>query len=336
MSTITINDVAALAGVSIKTVSRVLNDEPYVRQNTRDRVQEAVRQLHYKPNFAARALAGSRAYLIGLYFNNPSLDYVSNIQYGAMIACREAGYHLLVEEIRGSGPDLQTQADALLSTVRMDGVILTPPVCDQLEVLGALDAAGVPYVRLAPAVELHRAPYVYMDDHRAAYEMTVHLLALGHRRLGFIKGPAGHSATELRYQGFLQALRDHRIEMRPSWAQSGDFSFRSGLAAGEQLLGQTEPPTAIFASNDDMALGVMALAHRLRLDVPEDLSIAGFDDSPSAQVVWPQLTTIRQPVARMASEAAVLLIARHNESDGAPQGSLLDFELVIRGSTGPI
>lgn len=332
MTSVTINDVAALAGVSIKTVSRVLNKEPHVRPEMREKVLQAVQNLNYKPNFAARALAGSRAYLVGLYYDNPSPSYVSSLQFGVMSACREQGYHLVVEQLEeGSGRD---QIETLLSSVRVDGLVLSPPVCDRPELLDVLDAKAVPYVRIAPADQFDRGSYVYMDDRRAAYDMTAYLLSLGHRRIGFIKGHSGHSAAQLRHQGFVEAMRDARVEVRPEWVVPGNFSFRGGVGAAERLLNLANRPTAIFASNDDMALGVMATAGRMHLAMPDQLSVAGFDDSPTAQVVWPQLTTIRQPVEKMAVEATSMLI--HGFGNGEqPAARLLDFELFVRGSTGP-
>lgn len=330
MGSVTIEDVAALAGVSMKTVSRVVNGEPHVRPAMREKVLSAVEELNYRPNFAARALAGSRAYVLGLYFDNPSSGYVGAIQAGAMKGCREAGYHLLVEQIDSDRPGGREQVMSLLSTVKMDGLILSPPVCDRSEVLEVLEQRDMPYVRIAPAREFERGPYVHMDDRRAAYEMTARLLRLGHRRIGFVKGHATHSATPLRYAGYLEAMRDAGIEMRPEWVQPGAFTFRSGAGAAERLLNLPERPTAIFASNDDMALGVMAVANRMQLNVPKELSVTGFDDSPIAQVVWPQLTTIRQPVEQMAYEAATMLI---QDGEGA-KARLLEFTLVERESTG--
>ena len=332
MSSVTINDVAALAGVSIKTVSRVLNREPHVRPEMRDKVVSAVQTLNYKPNFAARALAGSRAYLLGLYYDNPSPGYVSGVQFGAISACREAGYHLLVEQLEWEGTGSREQVQALLSTVKVDGLILSPPVCDRTELLDVLEQREIPYVRIAPAGQFDRGPYVYMDDQRAAYEMTMHLQRLGHRRIGFIKGHSEHSATPLRYRGFLEAMEAGGLEVPPQWVQSGNFSFRSGVGAAERLLNLPERPTAIFASNDDMALGVMAVANRMQFHLPRALSVAGFDDSPIAQVVWPQLTTVRQPVEKMAFEAASMLIQGLGQARNA-NGRLLDFELIVRDST---
>ncbi|MFT4254089.1 MAG: LacI family DNA-binding transcriptional regulator, partial [Caulobacter sp.] len=279
---VTIHDVARLSGVSIKTVSRVLNREPNVKADTRDRVQEAVAALNYRPNISARSLAGSKAYLIGVFFDNPSPAYVTDVQLGAIGRCRTEGYHLIVEPLDSEG-DVEAQVAPMLATLRMDGVILTPPVCDDARVLDVLDSEGVPYVRLSPDRDLDRSAYVRMDDVAAAYDMTAHLIKLGHKDIAFIKGHPDHGAAHLRYDGYAKAMADHGLPVREDRVAQGFFSFRSGFEAAETLLAGDDRPTAIFASNDDMALGVMAVANRLRLNVPETLSVAGFDDTPGAK-----------------------------------------------------
>ena len=334
-SKITIHDVARQSGVSIKTVSRVLNREPNVKADTRDRVQAAVTALKYRPNISARSLAGSKAYLIGVFFDNPSPGYITDVQLGAIARCREEGYHLIVEPIDSAG-DVEDQVAPMLATLRMDGVILTPPLSDHPVVLAALEQEGVPYVRIAPGGDLERAPWVSMDDRLAAYEMTKHLIGLGHRDIGFIIGHPDHGASHLRHKGFMDAMADSGLTVKPGRAEQGHFSFRSGFEAAERLLTSDDRPTAVFASNDDMALGVMAVANRLRLNVPETLSIAGFDDTPGAKITWPQLTTVRQPIAAMAGAAADMLLTGVTWEEGEPPPSkVLDFELVIRESTGP-
>ena len=331
MKSITIQDVADLAGVSIKTVSRVLNREPHVRQTTVEAVLSAIKALNYRPNLAARALASSRSYLIGLYYDNESIGYIAEMQYGSMVACRNSGYHLLVEQL--GGVKTRDELYALFSLVRIDGAVLTPPLCDRPELLEVLEELGIAYVRIAPSDQFERAPYVYMDDRLAAFEMTQHLQSLGHTKIGFIRGHSEHSATALRYAGFTEAMQQAGLTVRPQWVQPGNFSFRSGVGAAERLLSLEDRPTAIFASNDDMARGVMAVANRLHLRLPQDLSVAGFDDAPIAQVVWPQLTTIRQPVANMAAAAVETLISGGSAEDAAVRR--LDFELIVRGSTAP-
>ncbi|HEY3814452.1 MAG TPA: LacI family DNA-binding transcriptional regulator [Caulobacteraceae bacterium] len=331
----TIDDVAELAGVSIKTVSRVLNREPHVRDSTRLRVEAAAAKLNYTPNVSARALAGSRSYLIGLYYDNPSPGYVGQVEQGAMIACRKAGYHLVVEEMLETGSALRESVTALHARARLDGVILIPPLCDRPELLDALEAAKAAYVRIAPSFDLERSPYVFMDDRRAAYEMTAYLQKLGHSDIAFIGGPPDHVAAASRTEGFTDAMADAGLKVAKGRIQAGEFSFRSGREAGERLLDDPKKrPTAIFASNDDMALGVMAVANRLHIEIPNDLTLVGFDDSPSAQVVWPQLTTVRQPTAEMAANAAEILITRAG-TEGGPRGRRLAFELIIRDSSAP-
>jgi LacI family transcriptional regulator len=331
LSSITISDVAQMAGVSIKTVSRVLNREA-VGKATLARVLAAVDNLDYTPNASARALAGSRSYLIALYVDNPSADYVGRIERGAMAACRRSGYHLIVEALQDTGEGLREHITRLHASTRTDGVILTPPLCDNPQVLDALDAARARYVRIAPSETLERSPFLGMDDRRAAYEMTGYLLSLGHRDIAFIGGPPNHRAASQRAEGFRAAMAHASVSVRPEWVQAGEFSFRSGWDCGERLLEATNRPTAIFAGNDDMALGVMAVANRLHVDIPGELSLAGFDDSPSAQVVWPQLTTVRQPVFEMAAAAAEILIGAQRAPNQRPAG-LMDFELVVRQSS---
>jgi LacI family transcriptional regulator len=333
---VTIHHVARRAGVSIKTVSRVLNLEPNVSPDTRERVRAAVEALQYRPNQSARSLAGTRSFLIGLFYDNPSPAYVSDVQLGAISRCREAGYHVIVEPLESASPDVGAQVRATLSTLRVDGVILTPPVCDNPAVMAALDAAGTPYVRIAPQSELGRAAYVHMDDRRAAAEMTRRLIAEGHRDIGFIKGHPDHGASHLRFQGYAEALAERGYELRPDRLAQGWFSFASGVEAAEQLLAGGDRPTAIFASNDDMALGVIAAAARMGIKAPGALSVAGFDDTPAACMVWPQLTTVRQPIEAMAAAAADLLICGHaaprGGEPGRAQAQLLDFEIVWRDS----
>ena len=328
----TITDVAAAAGVSIKTVSRVLNGEPNVKPDTEARIRSAMAALNYTPSVSARSLAGARSYLIGLLFDNPSPAYVGDLQMGALRRCRQAGYHLIIESLDSTAPDVAATVAELVSTLRVDGLILTPPVCDHPQILAELDRAGTPYVRIAPDLEPGRTAFVHMDDRAAAYEMTALLLAQGHRDIAFIKGHPEHGASHLRFEGYAAAVAEAGVALREDRTAQGYFSFRSGVEAAELLLAGEDRPTAVFASNDDMALGVMSVASRLGLAVPQDLSIAGFDDTPTARVVWPQMTTVRQPIAEMSAAAADLLISG---AAGQAVSRLLPFEVIARESTGP-
>jgi LacI family transcriptional regulator len=329
----TIIDVAREAGVSIKTVSRVLNQEPGVHSETREQVLKVVAALNYRPKLSARALAGARSYLIGLLYYDPSAAFVAWVQQGATLRCREAGYHLVVESLDNDAPDIETQVERMLAALQPDGMILTPPICDNPKVIQALRAAGTPFVQMSPGQPAADAGVVCMDEVQAAEEVTHLLISLGHRHIGFIGGPADQAASGLRRQGFERAMAAHGLALEPELLQPGDFTFRSGVEAAHRLLSRRQRPSAVFAGNDDVALGVLAAAQRLGLAVPGDLSIAGFDDSPAAGLVWPALTTVRQPVAAMARSAVELLIAPPESEGQGPPRRVLAHELLVRDST---
>lgn len=331
MSRVTIHDVAAAAAVSIKTVSRVINREPNVRPAVQTRVEAAIRKLGYVPNRAARSLAGARSFVIGAIFDNPNPHYIIAVQRGAMATCRQSGYHLAIEEVN-TAKNAAAQMRAMLATARLDGVILSPPVTDCAAVLDALDAKNIPYVRLMPATAKGRSPVIISDDASAASQAARHLWDLGHRRIAVIAGPDGHSASALRLAGFRHGIAAAGGDAHQVRVVKGDFTFRSGLAAGHTLLAEKNHPTAIFASNDDMAAGIYSAAAQLGLRIPDDVSVVGYDDSPVAELVWPPLTTVRQPVAEMAAEAARLLI--EGRGSDAPHTFELPYKMIMRGSTG--
>ena len=332
----TIIDVAREAGVSIKTVSRVMNAEPGVRPDTRSHVLRVMAELKYRPQQSARSLAGGRSFLIGLLYYDPSAAFVAGVQQGATLRCREAGYHLVVESLHNDAPDLEQQIDRMVSALRPDGMILTPPLCDNPQVLKALRDSGTPCVLVSPARDIEGAPSVRMDDTRAAEEVTNLLISLGHTRIAFIKGPPDQAASKLRYKGYLRAMKAHQIAVHDELVHQGDFIFSSGVEAAHHLLSRSARPSAVFASNDDMALGVLATAQRLGLSVPGDLSIAGFDDSPASGLVWPPLTTVRQPMGEMARAAVEMITAARRGDAEATALSLhrvLPHELIVRDST---
>ena len=327
----TITDVAREAGVSMKTVSRVLNNEPNVAQATRDRVREVAEALQYSPNLAARGLASSRSYLLALIYDNPSPSYITNLKGGAIEACRKRGYHLVIEPIT-SEQLASKDAESMLSRMNVDGVILTPPLSDDLALRDTLKRLNIRYVLVAPE-KPGRAPTVLIDDVLAAEQMTAFLLGQGHARIGFITGHPDHSSTRHRLDGYKRALRARGIDYDAELVASGDFSFRSGVEAAERLLADPKNrPSAIFASNDDMAAAVVSVAGRMGISVPGDLSVCGFDDTPLAQILWPKLTTVAQPIGEMGRKAAEILTDR--EATG-PAVHTLGFELVIRESTRP-
>ena len=328
-----IYDVAKRAAVSIKTVSRVVNCQANVSEETRKRVLEAVEALSYRPNVLARGLASERSFLIGLLYDNPSASYVAALQLGVLSRCREEGYHLIVESLDAQNPNLGHQVHSLVIESVLRGVILTPPLCDMPAVIEALGRARTSFVRIAPEKPLAGSSDVRIDDHKAAYDMTAYLIGLGHRRIGFIKGHPDHGAANARVEGYRAALAHAGLPLIEELCVQGFFSYQSGIEAGERLLSLKKRPTAIFASNDDMAAAVLAASQRFNLKIPQQLSVAGFDDSLVAQVVWPRLTTCRQPIKEMAEAAVSSLIQRLPEE--GPFERRLDHELVVRESTAP-
>lgn len=337
MRAVTLKDVALRAGVSPKTVSRVINGEQHVRPAVRDAVQRIVDELDYRPNAFARSLSSSRSYLLGLFLDDPGSGYAADLQLGALMRCRERSYHLVVEPLDVSAPGWAANVVDVIRALRLDGAILTPPICDDPGLLDLLDREALPYVRISPRGDLDRSGLVEMDDRAAAREMTEYLLGLGHRDIAFIKGDPMHSSSAKRFDGFSAAMASAGVPVLSHRVGDGDFSFRSGLRIGDEMLRDPAFPTAIFASNDDMALGVLITAMRLGIAVPERLSVAGFDDAPTSRAAWPQITTIRQPKGEMAASAVDILVdPRYREfPTDAVFRRRLDYELVARLSTAP-
>jgi LacI family transcriptional regulator len=334
----TISDVAEAAGVSIKTVSRVFNEEPNVREETRRRVLQVVAELDYHPNIAARSLAGRKSFLIGLLYDNPCPNYILGLQCGSLDRIRGDRWRLLVIPCEDS---LQIGAKNIVSMVRaagVGGVILTSPLCDNAEIVNGLLAAQIPMVRIAPADSVGVdavSPSVAMDDRTAAADITRHLIELGHRRIATILGDPTHSSSSERMAGFRKALHDAGIPFEADLVCQGCYTFESGLEAARPLLARPDRPTAIFSQNDDMAAGAIIAAGELGIAVPGDLSVVGFDDSHIASTVWPRITTIRQPIRAMAQAATDSLVKILEGSHRAPEHRLMPYELIVRGSTGP-
>ena len=330
----TIHDVAARAGVSIKTVSRVLNEEPSVKPETRRRVREVMTALNYQPSLPARSLAGRRSNLVALLFENPSASYVFDVQSGAMAKCRETRLRLLVQSCSGLGDGLIDEVLAMAEQTHIDGLVITPPLSANRQLIAALDGRDLPFVRVGPDDLVHASPTVELDDEAAARELTGYLLALGHRSIGFIKGHPDHHSSKLRLDGFRAELQAWGLGASDDAVEQGYNDFQSGLQAARRLLARAERPTAVFASNDDMAAGAIFAAHEFGLRIPEELSVTGFDDTQLASIIYPPLTTIHQPSYEMAYRATELLIELIK---GKPLAGpvKLGHRLVKRASTSP-
>lgn len=328
-----IEDVATAAGVSIKTVSRVLNREPNVRPETRDKVIEAASTLRYTPHASARSLAANRSFNIALIYNNPSDNYMMGVISGVLDACALEQYHMILCPADLDPGQLQSDIDELLARSRPDGLLLTPPLTDAPQLLAHLQEIGIPFASISPKLR-EGCVGVAMDEPEAAEQMVEHLVSLGHRRIAHIIGHPAHAASAWRQQGYRRAMRKAGLAVDPRLEVAGEFSFESGVAAARQLLELSDPPSAVFAANDDMAAGVIHVAREHGLRLPEDLSVCGFDDTPISRQLFPALTTVHQPTDDMGRLAtrALLDFIRNREVKGIRR---VPHTLKIRQSTGP-
>jgi len=335
----TMHDVALRAGVSPKTVSRVLNDHDSVTARTRERVRAAMKALDYHPNAIARHLRSNTAPSMGVLMGDPTSGYQSRFHHAMLLASVETGRHLVVELFDGPVPGWQDRLKAFVTKSGVREIVLLPPECDFSPLKDLLRENDVRCVLISPTSPDPYFPAIVMDDRAAAREVIEYLFSLGHERIGHILGHPDHAASTLRRNGFQEAYAAAGKPRPPAELMvAGDFSFKAGIEAASALLDIDNPPTAIFAANDDMAAATCMEAQKRGLRIPDDLSVVGFDDAPIAAVIWPSLTTIRQPFVEMAQRAMNVLSAWNaNEAAGrfsAPY--LAQHSLVIRESTGPV
>lgn len=332
----TINDIARLAEVSKKTVSRVINNSPFVKEETRKRVEAVIAEHGFTPDPQARGLAFRRSFLVGMIYDNPSPNYVVNMQQGVLDAVRGSGLELVVHPCNRASETFLADVKGFIVRQKLFGVVMPPSVSEDDRVVEILKDADCPYVRIASVSLDEPACMVVTHDSRGAARAARHLAELGHRRIAFISGPDSFRSSHERGQGFRDGLAEHGVTLDDAHVRQGAYTFESGVEAARDLLALPNPPTAIFAGNDEMAIGVMKAARDLGLDVPRDLSIVGFDDLPMASRVWPNLTTVRLPIRDMGRMAAEKLTAGLRGLDPAtlvqPE---VDPFLVVRDSTAP-
>ncbi|MEW4449443.1 LacI family DNA-binding transcriptional regulator [Qipengyuania sp. JC766] len=330
----TIADVAQEARCSPMTVSRVINGEGNVREETREQVLEAVRKLNYSPNRAARSLAGGEQLRIGLLFDNPSASYLSEFLMGALDEASRRDIHLEVQSC-DNVPD-NAALVGKMSEGGISGFILPPPLCDDQSVLDLITGAGGIAVAVGPGRASGSHGAVMIDEYQAAYDMTKHIIGLGHTRIGFIIGNPEQVASGRRLNGYRAAMEDAGLEVAEDLLAQGQFTYRSGMVAAEKLLSADPHPTAIFASNDDMAAATVAMAHRRHLDVPSDITVCGFDDTDLASSIWPELTTIRQPIREMTAKAVQMIAdltrARRQSERLQAEHVMFPYDLIKRNS----
>ncbi len=308
----TINDVAKHAGVSIKTVSRVINNEPAVRKTTFDKVQASVKVLNYRPNNSARSLAGSKSYTVAFVYDNPNAHYIIDMQNGILAGCHDSHFELLIHPCNHKADDLESEFNNLINHSRVAGVILTPPFSEMPNVSKILDRLGLANVKIISGSKpkKNNQSSILINDHHAAYTLTEHLINLGHTDIGFLCGGMEHKSSVERLEGYHSALQDNGIDPRKRYVINGEYSFDSGVQGATKLLSRNKRPTAIFASNDEIAAGALFAARLEGIQIPKELSIVGFEDSPYSRQTRPQLTTAHQPNQKIAKQAANLLIAK--------------------------
>ena len=337
----TIEDVASLAGVSIKTVSRVVNREPNVRASTQDKVDRAIAQLGYTPNPSAQNLASRRARLIVLVYDDPSAyaapsaGYIIKMQEGALRACRQRGFELLIYPCNFRDENVGKALQDLIVRVRPSGIVLAAPLSNMPVIVDAIRLTETPCIRLSTGSGNGKEYTVATDDREICTEMTRYLASLGHKRIVFVEGNRKHKAVANRLDGYKDGLEQSGLPFDEELVAQGDNSIGSGEKCAEKLLELEPRPTAIFCANDDMAAGVVRVANRLGIDVPTELSVAGFDDIALAQQIFPALTTVRQPLSAMAEEASRALIDGARGEPRDPGLKTISSAIKIRESTGP-
>jgi LacI family transcriptional regulator len=319
---VTIRDVAARAGVSVATVSRVLNGKELVREETSAQVLEAARSLRYVPNVAARSLSIRRSQTIGIVLPEVHGEFFSEVIRGVDVAARRAGYHILVSGSHSDLSEMMEVIDAMRG--RVDGLVIMAPDV-KVDRLGD----SVPLVLLNSTDERHDG--ITIDNYGGARAMMRHLASLGHQRIAFITGPPRNADARERLRGYRQAMRGSRtVEIR------GDFTEAAGHAAAREIAAMNPRPTAIFAANDSMAIGALGALSEAGISVPREIAVAGFDDIPIARYVAPPLTTIGVDIAELGRRAfALLLDAIAHPNARAPRRERVGTNLVVRKSCGP-
>lgn len=314
---VTIKHVAADAGVSLQTVSRVINREPNVRQEMQERVQASIDKLGYVPSIAAQRMSGSRSYLI-LAINDRDrtiadwtsrlgTDWVDQMLLGGMLKCAEHGYRLIFELVDTHSDHVERELLGAIAALQPDGIILTPPHSDNPQIVNLLEIQKIPFVRIG-SIQNGAGISVSMDDEGSAKQATQYLIDRGHCRIGFISGSNEYALSGWRVDGWRKTMAAAGLKIDGLLAE-GDFSYASGEAAARRLLERADRPTAIIASNDQMALAALEVARSLGLSVPADLSLISFDNTPLVHFTQPPLTAVDQPIAATASKAVELIIA---------------------------
>lgn len=332
---LTISDIARQAGVAKVTVSRVINNSPKVTARTRDKVLSTMARLNFVPDVRARGLATNRTYLLGLvYYESANALYISDIQRGALAGALAGGYELIMHPLQDIHGSVTADVERFVERTKVDGVILVPPISQSDEVVNMLVEKAVGVMRMtARQIDLPERTVISQDRIGAAL-MTNYLIDLNHLDIAFIRGPEGNISAQEKYEGFCSAMKERGLRVKKRLIVRGNYSLRSGYDSAIRLISRSSPPSAVFAANDYMALGVLRAALARGVAVPSQLSVAGFDDSSMCGLVWPSLTSVHQSLDEVGRQAAQKLI---DTISGVPLTSeeYIEPAIAIRDSTGP-
>lgn len=333
---VTIRAVAERAGVSAMTVSNVINGAGGASARTVATVRAAIAELGYVPNLAARQLARARATTVGLVFCDKRTPFLDAVLVGTLRATNAHGLQLILRAVDGANRKEAERVARQLVRSGAEALLLIPPLAELLSGSSILSDDAVPVAAIATGAALHDVTTVRIDNRAAMAAITEQAIAKGHRRIGYVAGPARYSVTGARLEGFRAALARHGMEAAPALVRNTrEFGHAAGMEAARTLLAREERPSAVICASDDLAAGVIAQAHRLGLDLPADLAVTGFDDTILASNIWPPLTVVRQPVEEMAFRATQCLIAALGKpvEERVPTDEILDHAIIEREST---
>jgi len=333
----TINDVARLSRVSKKTVSRVINQSPFVKENTRERVEAVIKEIGYTPDPMARGLASKRSFLVGLIYDQPNPQYVIDMQQGILDVIRGSGFELLVHPCRRQAPDFLPSVRHFVERQKLAGVVLPPSLSEDDALVDLLREFDCPYVRIASVLLDDAEHSIVTHDAEGAEQAAHHLADLGHSRIAHVSGPDTFRSAHERRAGFVKGLKSRKLKLEKGLDVKAAYTFLSGVEAGRKLMALDQPPTAVFCGNDEMAAGVCQAVREAGLEIGRDVSIVGYDDSPLATRLWPPLTTLLLPIRLMGRMASTRLLGDSLIGEPPIEEALGEVhpKLVVRGSTAP-
>ena len=328
----TIKDVARRSGVSVSTVSRVLNDQPYVAEELKQRVLKAIDELGYKPSRVAQRLRATRSQLIGVVFSDIANSFYIDVLRGIEHVASQDGMSVLISNANAD-PDREEELIHLMQLEGVAGIIIAPTREDSLAV-AELSTSGLPTTIIDRQMANTQVDTVLIDNFKGAFSAIQYLLGLGHRRIAVISGPLHLTSGRERYAGYLQAMSDAGVEVDSGLTRFGDYQQSSGYVLAQELISSPKPPTALFVANNEMTIGALNAIHQNGRRIPEDVAVIGFDDLSWAVSLNPPLTTIAQPTFEIGARAAQLLLARIADPERPPSKEVLTTHLVIRESCG--